>query len=159
MVLAKYEEEKGQAKADLQGVETVRLTSGLWTSVSMEVYLAVTCHYINRHELLSTLLLGDKPFPRTHTAAEMSSVGVEWSLTNRIRCAVPDSASNMIATATTLNLRQYNCFASCLSLVVKNSTEATHDLDTIRAMSQKIVSSFKTSTTAKGKLSQIQQQL
>lgn len=39
------------------------------------------------------------------------------------------------------------------------SIEATNGLDAIRAISRKIVSFFKTSTTAKERLSQMQQQL
>lgn len=163
MVYARYEEEKEQAKAELQGVETVSLTSDMWTSINMEAFLAVTCHYINRHDQLATLLLGVKPFPMTHTAAhiaaEIASMIAEWGLTNKIRCIVTDSASNMIATVNNLNLRQSKCIAHCLNLVVKNSIDATSGLDAIRAMSRKIVTFFKTSTTAKERLCQTQQQL
>lgn len=163
MVEAKYEEEKEKAKAELQGVETVSLTSDMWTSINMDAYLAVTCHFINKKDQLSMLLLGTKPFPRTHTAAhiaeEIASLMADWGLVNRVRCIVTDSASNMNATANNLNLRQNKCIAHCLNLVVKNSIEATPGLDEIRSVSRRIVTYFRTSTTARERLSQVQQQL
>nr|XP_043887485.1 E3 SUMO-protein ligase ZBED1-like [Solea senegalensis] len=46
MVGEKYEEEKAKAKAQLQSVEAVSLTSDMWTSTNMDAYLAVTCHCV-----------------------------------------------------------------------------------------------------------------
>ena len=43
MVVHKYEEEKTKARAVMQSVEAVSLTSDMWTSINMEAYLAVTC--------------------------------------------------------------------------------------------------------------------
>ncbi|KAI2665535.1 hypothetical protein H4Q32_021855 [Labeo rohita] len=47
MVDSKYEEAKVKAKAELQNVKTVSLTSNMWTSLNMDSYLAITYHYID----------------------------------------------------------------------------------------------------------------
>nr|XP_020464943.1 uncharacterized protein LOC109965354 [Monopterus albus] len=73
MVVAKYEEEREKAKAEIQGVETVSLTADMWTSINMDSYLAVTCHFVNKNDQLSTHLLGTRNFPRTHTAAHIAA--------------------------------------------------------------------------------------
>lgn len=99
LVLAKYEEEREKAKVEIQGVETVSLTADMWTSINMDAYLAVTCHYIKNNNHLATLLLGAKPFSKTHTAvhiaAEIATLMAEWGLSNKIRCIVTDLESNM----------------------------------------------------------------
>lgn len=65
-----------KAKAEIQGVETVSLTADMWTSINMDAYLAVICHYIKNNNQFATLLLGAKPFSKTHT--------------NKIQCIVTD---------------------------------------------------------------------
>ncbi|XP_068166147.1 sialate:O-sulfotransferase 2-like [Antennarius striatus] len=58
MVLQRYEEEKTKAKAVMARVEAVSLTADMWTSINMEAYLAVTCHYMEDPMKLDTVLLG-----------------------------------------------------------------------------------------------------
>ncbi|KAF7656010.1 hypothetical protein LDENG_00047450 [Lucifuga dentata] len=45
MVQKKYEEMKNKAKSDVQKAVAVSLTTAMWTSIHMDAYLAVTCHY------------------------------------------------------------------------------------------------------------------
>ncbi|KAJ4926086.1 hypothetical protein JOQ06_008269, partial [Pogonophryne albipinna] len=46
MVDAKYVLERNKAIADMQKVAAVSLTSDMWTSINMNAYLAVTCHFV-----------------------------------------------------------------------------------------------------------------
>ncbi|XP_034398563.1 zinc finger BED domain-containing protein 1-like [Cyclopterus lumpus] len=46
MVEAKYELAKEKAKAKMETVVAVSLTSDMWTSINMDAYLAVTCHFV-----------------------------------------------------------------------------------------------------------------
>lgn len=55
MVEEKYRREKEKAKAAVQNVAAVSLTADMWTSINMDAYLAVTCHYIDRNTCLSQL--------------------------------------------------------------------------------------------------------
>lgn len=51
------------------------------------------------------------------------------------------------------------CFAHALYLVVKKSLDATPGLVDIRSRARKVVAYFKTSTTAKEKLREVQEQM
>ncbi len=46
MVEAKYEETKEKAIAPVSKASAVSLTTDVWTSINMDAYLAVTCHFI-----------------------------------------------------------------------------------------------------------------
>ncbi|XP_056442541.1 E3 SUMO-protein ligase ZBED1-like isoform X2 [Gadus chalcogrammus] len=163
MVFRKYEEEKTKAKAAMQKVQAVSLTSDMWTSINMEAYLAVTCHYVDDTSKLATVLLGVRPFPETHTAvnisAAMRSLMEEWDIESKVASIVTDAGANMIACVGMLNLRHALCFAHTLNLVVKKSIDATPGLEDIRTRARKVVTFFRTSTTAKEKLKEVQEQL
>lgn len=153
MVVHKYEEEKAKAKAAMQSVEAVGLTSDMWTSINMEAYLAVTCHYVDESAKLATVLLGVVPFPISHTADNISAAKKllmqEWGIEGKVTSIVTDAGANMVASVRNLNLRHVICFAHALNLVVKKSLDATPGLADIRARSRKVVAYFKSSTTAK----------
>ncbi|KAF7641461.1 hypothetical protein LDENG_00280640 [Lucifuga dentata] len=46
MIQEKYEESKEKAKSDVQ-----KAAADMWTSIHMDAYLAVTCHYVGENEL------------------------------------------------------------------------------------------------------------
>ena len=163
MVVQKYEEEKTKARAVMQSVEAVSLTSDMWTSINMEAYLAVTCHYVDDSAKLATVLLGVLPFPKCHTADNISaakrSLIEEWGIEGKVTSIVTDAGANMVASVRNLNLRHVICFVHALNLVVKKSLDATPVLADIRSRSRKVVTYFKTSTTAKEKLREVQEQM
>lgn len=76
-----------------------------------------------------------------------------------MRSLVTDAAPNMVVCANLLNVRHINCFAHMLNLVVKKSLTQTSVMEDIRNRAQKIVALFKSSTTAKERMSEIQQQM
>ena len=163
MVVKRYEEEKTKAKAVMQRVEAVSLTADMWTSINMDAYLAVTCHYVDDSAKLATVLLGVLPFPETHTAvnitAAMRSLMEEWGTEGKVTSIVTDAGANMVASVRSLNLRHALCFAHSLNLVVKKSLDATPGLQDLRTRARKVVAFFKTSTTAKEKLREVQEQM
>lgn len=119
MVLTKHKERE---KAEILGVESVSYKADMWTSLNMNAYLAVTCHYIKSNNDLAALLLRAKPFAKSHTeahiAAEIATLLAEWGLSSRIRCFVTDSASNILA-ANTPNIRLCKCVVHCLNVMSK----------------------------------------
>uniref|UniRef100_A0A674N5B4 HAT C-terminal dimerisation domain-containing protein n=1 Tax=Takifugu rubripes TaxID=31033 RepID=A0A674N5B4_TAKRU len=162
MVERRYVEEKEKAKAALQNVDSVSLTADMWTSINMDAYLAVTCHAIHAGEL-STTLVGVRPFPISHTAENIAGtareLSREWALEEKVRCLVTDAAANMIAEANILRVRHAVCLAHALNLTVKKAMDATPGLDNIRSKTRRMITYFKSSTTAKEKLQQIQVQM
>ena len=47
MVASKYEVTKAKALTGMSEVQSVSLTSDMWTSMNMDVFLAITCHFID----------------------------------------------------------------------------------------------------------------
>ncbi|XP_030584252.1 zinc finger BED domain-containing protein 1-like [Archocentrus centrarchus] len=159
----RHVEEKEKAKAELLITDSVSLTADMWTSINIDAYLAVTCHFVGADEQLSTTLLGVHPFPRSHTAENIAAVVqelmVEWGIGGKVRCLVTDAAQNMTATARILKVRHAVCIAHALNLIVKKSIDATPGLDDIRSRVRRTVAYFKSSTTAKECLQQVQVQM
>ncbi|KAJ4947657.1 hypothetical protein JOQ06_009690 [Pogonophryne albipinna] len=163
MVVKRYEEEKMKAKAVLQRVEAVSLTADMWTSINMDAYLAVTCHYVDDSAKLATVLLGVLPFPEAHTAVNitvaMRSLMEEWGTEGKVTSIVTDAGANMVASVRSLNLRHALCFAHSLNVVVNKSLDATPGLQDLRTRARNAVTFFTTSTTAKEKLREVQEQM
>ena len=72
MVERKYEEEKRKTKVELEKVDSVSITADMWTSLNMDAYLGVTCHYVNVNDELSSVTLGVGHFSASHTAVNLS---------------------------------------------------------------------------------------
>ncbi|KAL3976200.1 kinesin family member 14 [Sarotherodon galilaeus] len=159
----KHAEELERVKMEVQQAVAVSITADLWTSLNMEAYLALTCHYINENMQLCTSVLGVKHFPQSHTPDNLAQFkkGMmdDWAITNKVRCLVTDAAPNMIAATRTLQIRHSVCIAHKLNLLVKKSCDQIPELSSIRDKSRQIVSFFRSSTTAKEKLAQVQQQM
>ncbi|KAI3368011.1 hypothetical protein L3Q82_026836, partial [Scortum barcoo] len=60
MVEDRYKESKEKAKA----IVSKASASGMWTSVNTDVYLAVTCHFMNASTSLHSVVLGCSIFLR-----------------------------------------------------------------------------------------------
>ncbi|XP_028437798.1 uncharacterized protein LOC114558197 [Perca flavescens] len=89
MLQRKYEVTKEKAMAELGKASTVSLTADMWTSINMDAYLAETCHYVTEEVKLSTVLLGGRKFPDTHTAANIaeakSALMTDWGITGKVQ--------------------------------------------------------------------------
>lgn len=70
-----------------------------------------------------------------------------------------DAGPNMIASARLLKIGHSPCIAHNLNLIVKKSCDQVSDLTDIRNKTKNIVTYFRSSTLAKEKLSQVQQQM
>lgn len=153
MVEAKYESAKQKAKAKVQKVAAVSLTSDMWTSINMDAYLAVTCHFVGENTRLGLVLLGVQAFPQSHTAENIACVKAslmeEWGITNKVTCMVTDGAPNMVACVRELKQRHHICIAHTLNLIVKKALDQHPVLSGIRAKARKLVGYFRTSATAK----------
>ncbi|XP_061926446.1 E3 SUMO-protein ligase ZBED1-like [Entelurus aequoreus] len=160
MLVTKYEEEREGVKLEVQQAVAVSRTADMWTSVNMEAYLALTCHYINDHLQLCTSVLGVQYFPQSHTADNLAQVKrdmmADWAITNKVKCFVTDAAPNMIASTRQLQIPHSICIAHSLNLLVRKSCDQIPTLASIRHKARHIV---RWSTTAKEKLAQVQQQM
>lgn len=162
MVDTKFTEEKEKAKEEVLRATGISLTSDMWTTVHMDSYLAVTCHFVDSQDKLSTVLLGVGQFSGSSTAANIAAVKTalmeEWGIRSKIRCLVTDAAANMIACANILQVRHTICIAHALNLVVIKAIDFP-GFDEIRGRARKIVAYFRSSTVAKERLGTFQQQM
>ncbi|CAM4569352.1 unnamed protein product [Leuciscus chuanchicus] len=155
MVASKYEEAKRKAKANMEKATAVSITSDMWTSINMDAYLAITCHYIDDSYKLNTVLLDVEKFPNRHTAENMALVKTN----DKVKCLVTDAAANMIACARILQVRHSVCIAHALNTMVKKSFDRVPALCDIRNKAKKVVTYFRSSTSAKEMLNQVQQEM
>ncbi|KAM9318799.1 E3 SUMO-protein ligase ZBED1-like isoform 1-T7 [Pholidichthys leucotaenia] len=163
MLAKKYEEERERVKKEVQQAVAVSITADMWTFVNMEAYLALTCHYINENLQLCTSVLGVQYFPQSHTADNLAQVkrGMmeDWAITNKVKCLVTDAAPNMIASTRQLQIRHSICIAHSLNLLVSKSFDQIPTLTSIRHKARHTVTYLRSSTTAKEKPAQVQQQM
>ena len=110
----------------MEEAAAVSLTADMWTSIHMDAYLAVTCHFINDTHTLSTVLLGVQKFPQAHIAANLAaakaSIMEEWGITSKVTCVVTDATANMIACTRELKVKHAICIAHAINLMVKKSS-------------------------------------
>ncbi|KAK0135681.1 Zinc finger BED domain-containing protein 1 [Merluccius polli] len=135
MVKGKYEEEKQKA---------------MWTSINMDAYLALTCHYIDASTTLRSTVLGVVYFPDKHAAVNLATVKTslvaEWGIGAKVTCLVTDGAANMLACGMTPWLRHAIRVAHTLNLIVKKCLDLTPVLSTIRTKARRLVGYFRSST-------------
>ncbi|XP_026098618.1 zinc finger BED domain-containing protein 4-like [Carassius auratus] len=160
MVTERYNISKEKTMEDLKKADFVSLTADMWSSINMDGYLGVTCHYITPEAKLATVVLGVRRFYQTHTAQHLMEAKAllmaEWGITTKVQCMVTDNASNMILSAQLLNLRHVPCFAHNLNLIVKKALDQTPLINEIRQKARKIVGLFRSSCKAKDKLVEMQ---
>ena len=93
-----YNGQKAILKTSLANSFFCTVTTDLWTSRSTQGFQTVTCHYIKDSEHKSSVLQTIH-FDTSHTgvniARELKKVTDEWEITDKVVCAVTDSASNM----------------------------------------------------------------
>ncbi|RXN15613.1 zinc finger BED domain-containing 1-like protein [Labeo rohita] len=128
----------------------------MWTSLTMESYLEVTCHYTDSNTELGSVVLGVSKFPKSHTADNikeaLSELISDWGLTGSVAAMVTDNAANMVSAIQKLGLRHLPCFAHTINLIVKRAVEEHKVMADIRSRARRVVSYFRSSTNATEKL-------
>ncbi|KAL1246589.1 hypothetical protein QQF64_034552 [Cirrhinus molitorella] len=153
MVRQKYQEEKQKAMEHLKNIPSVCLTADMWTSLTMESYLGVTCHYTDSSTELGSVVLGVSKFPKQHTADNikeaLSDVISDWGLTGSVAAMVTDYAANIVSGIQKLGLHHLPCFAHTINLIVKMSSNimplSSADFDII-SESLEVLAPFKYAT-------------
>jgi hypothetical protein len=106
-----YEYEKEQLKKSLREVESISLTTDLWTFNQNVQYMCLVAHYIDSDWVLQCRVLNFVELDPPHTglviAHAVFECMVEWKIEDKVMSITLDNASNN-DTATT------NCQLSCL---------------------------------------------
>ncbi|CAH1979230.1 unnamed protein product [Acanthoscelides obtectus] len=126
---AKYEEVYNNTKKELEGVDSVTLTTDCWTSSTTESFLAVTAHFLDNKFELKHRVLGCESFSERHTSANLASairnILVEWDLENKVLIFISDNAANIKkAIKEDLQQKHFGCYAHTINLIVQNSLQS-----------------------------------
>ncbi|XP_067616849.1 E3 SUMO-protein ligase ZBED1-like [Eurosta solidaginis] len=154
------EELRINMKESIQAVEAVCPTTDAWTSRNNAHYVAVTAHYVNSDNAMSSSLLCCKDFNDRHTSENLRNflkdVVCEWGIANKISAVVSDNAPNIVGAITQGGWRSVGCFARCLNLLVQ---KATPEISDIKDKVKSIVEFFRRNAPALRKLEQMEEQL
>ena len=99
----KYDEVKETVKNQLNIASSVCLTTDMWTSRTTQGYMTVTCHCINELWQPKSFVLETFHLHTVHTAeniaAELTRMGKEWNISEKVVALVMNNAANAIAAA------------------------------------------------------------
>lgn len=147
---ALYEKAKNSLETILQNVESLALTTDLWTSLNLDSYLSLTIHFYHEN-MLKSFVLSTVCIFESHTAAHLATtlntILGEWKIRDKIVAIVTDNATNMLKMCELLEIRNMPCFAHTLNLTVQDAL-AVEELEAIIEKCKKLVKFFKKSTLA-----------
>ncbi|XP_073668771.1 zinc finger BED domain-containing protein 4-like [Paramisgurnus dabryanus] len=166
----KYSDLRGQIFALVGNAMAVSFTTDIWTSVSMEAYMAVTCHFITQEWELSAFVLETKAFELSHTgvniAQQLGDAADAFAIPNYKRVAVVhDNASNMKLCTETLkkepekwgSVQGVCCSGHTLQLCINTALKQDRLRRTVSA-ARNLVGHFKKSAKATAALKEKQTQ-
>lgn len=139
-------------------VQSICLSTDLWTSRCTESYIAVTGHYLTEDFVYKTVLLGCCHFSGSHTsqniASEINAIVDQWGLQGKVNFMVSDNGANVVkAVKDILGLKHFGCFAHTLNLIVDDALKYCKEkIDKVR----RIVTHYKKSTTSAERLAKYQ---
>ena len=87
----------------------------------------------------------------SHTAEHLKSIAIKWKINEKIIAVITDNAANVLAAVRLTGWRSIPCFAHTLNLIVQDEKIAD-----LRQRCRHIVTLFKQSVRATGKLSELQ---
>ncbi|CAG9129863.1 unnamed protein product [Plutella xylostella] len=155
-----YNKVREQVQSQInRDVQTICLTTDLWTSRITESYIAVTGHYLTEDLQLKTVLLGCCHFSGNHTAAnigsELRALVDIWGLTGKVNFVVSDNAANVVKGVKDSGWKHFGCFAHTLNLVVEDAIKPCREkIDKVK----KVVGHYKKSTVSSERLIKYQVQ-
>lgn len=164
----KYEVIKAKMKQALQETDSVALTTDIWTSISTEAYMGVTCHYIGKNWNMVSYSLTTMPLEERHTAANIAEwieeVIAKFDIpAKKIKAVVHDNGANVVAAAKILEGRHgwasVRCAGHTLNLVVQSSLKFHQAISKCVAAARSLVEHFKKSELACTKLKDKQKQM
>ncbi|XP_072389901.1 E3 SUMO-protein ligase ZBED1-like [Diabrotica undecimpunctata] len=156
----KYKDIIEKVKVQMSQAEFVCLTTDTWTSRSVDNYMAITAHYIDKDWILRTVLLGCFHFSNQHTSENLRNqiinVVQEWEIANKIQAIVTDNARNITSAIKLTGWSHLPCLAHTINLIVQDALKLIQPL---QQKVKKIVEHFHRSTTAAEKFKEIQIQM
>ena len=140
----------------LQEVDSVAVTTDLWTSMAHHAYLGITAHFITRAGSLQTRLLDCIEMAADqHTAEDIAELLTErftyWGLDNKVFAAVSDNGQNMVKALRDIMhipvIIIFGCFAHTVNLAVEKGLKCSR-VSPLLARARHVVEHFTRSSKA-----------
>ncbi|KAK0135825.1 Zinc finger BED domain-containing protein 1 [Merluccius polli] len=165
-----YSDLRDQVLTLVENSTALSFTTDIWTSVSMEAYMAVTCHFITQEWELCAFVLETKLMEVSHTgvniAQQLGEAADAFAIPNYKRVAVVhDNASNMKLCTETLkkepekwgNVQGVYCSGHTLQLCINTALKQDRIRRTVSA-ARNLVGHFRKSAKATAALKEKQKQ-
>ncbi|KAH7967623.1 hypothetical protein HPB52_001229 [Rhipicephalus sanguineus] len=114
-----------------EGVESISLTSDMWTSRSNHSYISLTCHYLTSNFEMRSFALENRSLTESHTACNilehLQAMMDNWELPlQKVPvCVVTDNARNFCAALRGISCVPMQCMGHTLQLAIKDAKEET----------------------------------
>jgi len=164
----KYQEALQKIKSAINTTNSrMALTTDIWTNVSTEAYLGITCHYIGNDWKMTSICLTTMPLEGRHTSTNIAEwleeVAVKFEIPFEKICAiVHDNGANVVAAAKLLQEKHgwtsVRCTGHTLQLVINAALKNTGIQRAVGA-ARCLVEHFKKSEQACSKLKEKQKQM
>ena len=148
----------------LKSVDSVAITTDLWTSMAHHAYLGITVHFVNKDGLLQWRLLDCVEMPADHhTAEDIAELLSEripfWGLSGKVFAGVSDNGQNMQkAIHDILKLPvSFGCFAHTVNLAVEKGFKSG-TVSPLLARARHVIEHFTRSSKATYNLRNVQMQ-
>lgn len=155
----KYELLSMVIKSKLSAVDTLTLTSDVWTdTLNIRSYLGMTAHFISEAKLQS-VMLGVTPLEERHTADYLSewllNTCTQWRIaTEKVVAVVTDNGANILKAVTDSfgKHKHLACFAHTLNLVASKVIDEEPMVHALCEKVKALVTFFKQSVAAADEL-------
>ncbi|XP_059096593.1 zinc finger BED domain-containing protein 4-like [Tigriopus californicus] len=146
-----YTKVQDQVKTVLRGVDTVSITTDLWSSKNCVSFIAVTVHYFDEETLtLQALILDCLRIRGRHTAQllgeELKSILQRNALEDKVLLGITDNGANMVKAIKDMGIKHFPCYAHTLNLVALSSMRDVPAVMAIKEIASKVVELTRRST-------------
>ncbi|XP_054261417.1 zinc finger BED domain-containing protein 4-like [Macrosteles quadrilineatus] len=150
-----------------KGLNSVAISSDLWTSSANDSFLSVNAHFVDDSFSLKTHCLANAHFEDEHNGRNIAGklkqiVEQQYGLrpqTVRI-FGLTDNASNMVSAMTLVeDWTHFRCFAHTLQLALNDAKKDVTGMLKMLSKARAIVGHYKHSSTAQSRLNKLQLQL
>jgi len=152
LISSKYDVLSGQIINKLSMVESITLTTDIWTdTINTKSYLGITVHFLSFCKLnLESVVLGVLELDERHTSENIAkwldSAPQEWGIEKRqIFLVVTDNGVNIKSAVSECfgKDKHLPCFAHTINLVVQNALDNTDNITTLINKVKHLVTFFK----------------
>ncbi|KAH7968834.1 hypothetical protein HPB52_011713 [Rhipicephalus sanguineus] len=157
---------KERMLADFQeGVESISLTTDMWTSRSNQSYISLICHYLTSNFEMRSFAMENRSVTESHTACNilehLQAMMDNWELPlQKVPvCVVTDNARNFRAALRGISCVPMQCMGHTLQLAIKDAKEETAGVFAILKKCHAIVGYYKHSAQAAARLKDCQRRM